>query len=126
MRLAIDHGLLPLPVRLIATAAASLALIAFGFVKARDARHRVFGLALQGGGFALLYLVAYFMLTRYAMIGQGPAFAAFAALGVGCVALAARQDGPALAVLGLSGAFLAPLLAGGSAPTPLPLFLYFT
>jgi uncharacterized membrane protein len=126
LRLAIDHGLLPVPVRLIVTAVASLALIAFGIVKARDARHRVFGLALQGGGFALLYLVAYFMLSRYAMIGQGPAFAAFAALGVGCVALAARQDGPALAVFGLSGAFLAPLLAGGSAPTPLPLFLYFT
>ncbi len=126
LRLAIDHGLLPVPVRLIATAAASLALIVFGIAKARDARHRVFGLALQGGGFALLYLVAYFMLTRYALIGQGPAFVAFAALGVGCVALAARQDGPALAVLGLSGAFLAPLLAGGSAPTPLPLFLYFT
>ncbi len=126
LRLAIDHGLLPVPVRLIVTAVASLALIAFGIAKARDARHRVFGLALQGGGFALLYLVAYFMLSRYAMIGQGPAFAAFAALGVSCVALAARQDGPALAVFGLSGAFLAPLLAGGSAPTPLPLFLYFT
>ena len=126
LRLAIDHGLLPVPVRLIATAVAAIALIAFGITKARDARHRVFGLALQGGGFALLYLVGYFMLTRYAMIGQGPAFAAFAALGVGCVALAARQDGPALAVLGLSGAFLAPVLAGGDAQTPLPLFLYFT
>lgn len=74
----------------------------------------------------MLYLVGYFMLTRYAMIGQGPAFAAFAALGVGCVALAARQDGPVLAVLGLSGAFLAPVLAGSETQTPLPLFLYFT
>jgi uncharacterized membrane protein len=126
LRLAIDHGLLPVPVRLIATAIAGIALIAFGIAKARVAKHRVFGLALQGGGFALLYLVGYFMLTRYAMIGQGPAFAAFAALGVGCIALAARQDGPALAVLGLSGAFLAPVLAGGDAQTPLPLFLYFT
>ena len=126
LRLAIDHGLLPVPVRLIATAVAAISLIAFGIAKVRDARHRVFGLALQGGGFALLYLVGYFMLTRYAMIGQGPAFAAFAALGFGCVALAARQDGPALAVLGLSGAFLAPVLAGGDAQTPLPLFLYFT
>jgi uncharacterized membrane protein len=60
------------------------------------------------------------------MIGQGLAFAAFAALGIGCIALAARQDGPALAVLGLSGAFLAPVLAGGDAQTLLPLFLYFT
>ena len=126
LRLAIDHGLLPVPLRLIATAVAGIALIAFGLTKARDACHRVFGLALQGGGFALLYLVGYFMLTRHAMIGQGPAFAGFAALGVGCVVLAARQDGPALAVLGLSGAFLAPVLAGGHAPTPLPLFLYFT
>ena len=126
LRLVIDHGLLPVPVRLIAAAVAGIALIAFGIAKARDARHRVFGLALQGGGFALLYLVGYFMLTRYAMIGQGPAFAAFAALGVGCVALAARQDGPVLAVLGLSGAFLAPVLAGSETQTPLPLFLYFT
>jgi uncharacterized membrane protein len=126
LRLAIDHGLLPVQVRLIATAVAGIALIAFGMTKARVAKHRVFGLALQGGGFALLYLVGYFMLTRYAMIGQGLAFAAFAALGVGCIALAARQDGPALAVLGLSGAFLAPVLAGGDAQTPLPLFLYFT
>lgn len=125
LRLAIDHGLLPVPVRLIATAVAGIALIVFGMTRARLARHRVFGLALQGGGFALLYLVGYFMLTRYAMIGQGLAFAAFAALGIGCVALAARQDGPALAVLGLSGAFLAPVLAGGNAQTPLPLFLYF-
>jgi len=126
LRLAIDHGLLPVPVRLIATGVAGIALIAFGIAKARVAKHRVFGLALQGGGFALLYLIGYFMLTRYAMIGQGPAFAAFAALGVGCIALAARQDGPVLAVLGLSGAFLAPVLAGGDAQTPLPLFLYFT
>ena len=125
LRLAIDHGLLPVPVRLIATAVAGIALIAFGMTKVRVARHRVFGLALQGGGFALLYLVGYFMLTRYALIGQGLAFAAFATLGVGCVALAARQDGPALAVLGLSGAFLAPVLASGSAQMPLPLFLYF-
>lgn len=126
LRLAIDHGLLPVPIRLIATAVVGIVLIAFGMTKARVAKHRVFGLALQGGGFALLYLVGYFMLTRYAMIGQGLAFAAFAALGVGCIALAARQDGPALAVLGLSGAFLAPVLAGGNAQTPLPLFLYFT
>jgi uncharacterized membrane protein len=126
LRLAIDRGLLPVPFRLFATAVAGIGLIAFGIAKARVAKHRVFGLALQGGGFALLYLVGYFMLTRYAMIGQVPAFTAFAALGVGCIALAARQDGPALAVLGLSGAFLAPVLAGGDAQTPLPLFLYFT
>ena len=125
LRLAAEYGLFPIPVRLFLTAAAGIGLIAFGFAKTRDGEHRAFGLSLQGGGFALLYLVTYFMLGRYAMIGQGLAFALFAAFGVACVAMAAKQDGPALAVLGLSGAFLAPVLAGGRADTPLPLFSYF-
>jgi uncharacterized membrane protein len=125
LRLAAEYGFLPIPVRLFFAAAAGAGLIVFGFSKARDGIHRAFGLSLQGGGFALLYLVVYFMLGRYAMIGQGLAFGLFAAFGVGCVAMAARQDGPALAVLGLAGAFLAPLLAGGNADTPLPLFTYF-
>lgn len=125
LRLAAEYGLFPVPVRLFLAAAAAVGLIGFGFAKVRDDTHRVFGLSLQGGGFALLYLVAYFMLARYAMIGQGLAFSLFAAFGVACVTLAAKQDGPALAVLGLASAFLAPLLAGGNADTPLPLFSYF-
>lgn len=129
LKLAAEHGLMPLPLRLFLAAVAGIGLIVFGVSKVRGDTHththRTFGLAIQGGGFALLYLVAYFMLERQAMIGQGLAFALFAALGVVCVAMAARQDGPALAVLGLSGAFLAPVLAGGNADTPLPLFSYF-
>ncbi len=125
LRLAAEYGLMPVSLRLFLAAAGGVGLIAFGYAKVRDGARRDFGLAAQGGGFALLYVVAYFMLARYAMIGAGPAFSAFAALGVACVLLAARQDGPALAVLGLSGAFLAPVLAGGHAETPLPLFSYF-
>ncbi|RLJ62673.1 DUF2339 domain-containing protein [Sulfurisoma sediminicola] len=125
LKLAAEYGLMPVPLRLFVAAAAGVALIVFGVAKVRDETHRTFGLAIQGGGFALLYLVGYFMLERYAMIGQGPAFGLFAVLGVACVFLAAKQDGPALAVLGLSGAFLAPVLAGGRADSPLPLFSYF-
>jgi uncharacterized membrane protein len=125
LRLAAEYGMFPVPVRLFLAAAAAIGLIGFGFAKVRDATHRVFGLSLQGGGFALLYLVAYFMLARYTMIGQGLAFVLFALLGVTCVVMAAKQDGPALAVLGISGAFLAPVLAGGGSDTPLPLFSYF-
>jgi uncharacterized membrane protein len=130
LRLAAEYGFLPPSLRLLLGAVAGVAMIAFGFRKVLpddegQAPHRTFGLALQGGGFALLYLVVYFMLARYLMIGAGPAFALFAALGVACVLLAARQDGPALAVLGLSGAFVAPVMAGGHSDTPLPLFLYF-
>ncbi len=125
LKLAAEQGLMPLPLRLFLAAVAGIGLIVFGVAKVRGATHRTFGLAIQGGGFAMLYLVAYFMLERQAMIGQSLAFGLFAALGVICVAMAARQDGPALAALGLSGAFLAPVLAGGNTDTPLPLFSYF-
>lgn len=125
LRLAAEYGLFPIPVRLLLAAAAGIGIIGFGFVKVRNEEHRAFGLALQGGGFALLYLVIYFMLTRYSMMGQQAAFFLFGVLGVTCVHMAAKQDGPALAVLGLSGAFLAPVLAGGRADTPLLLFSYF-
>lgn len=125
LRLAAEYGLMPVPLRLFVAAAGGIALIVFGVAKVRDGTHRTFGLSLQGGGFALLYLVGYFMLERYAMIGQGFAFALFAAFGIACIFLAARQDDPGLAVLGLSGAFLAPVMAGGHADSRLPLFSYF-
>lgn len=128
LKLAAEYGLVPVPLRLFLAAALGVGLIVFGVAKVRDSarpQHRTFGLAIQGGGFALLYLVGYFMLARYAMIGEGMAFGLFALIGVACVLMAARQDGPALAVLGLSGAFLAPVLAGGRADSPLGLFSYF-
>lgn len=125
LRLVVEYGLFPVPLRLFLAAAGGVGLIAFGLRKATDPQRQNFGLAIQGGGFALLYLVVYFMLARYAMLGAGAAFALFAVLGVACVAFAARQDGPALAVFGMTGAFLAPLLAGGRVDSPLLLFSYF-
>jgi len=125
LRLVVEYGWFPVPLRLFLAAAGGVGLIAFGLRKATDPQRQNFGLAIQGGGFALLYLVVYFMLARYAMLGAGAAFALFAVLGVSCVAFAARQDGPALAVFGMTGAFLAPLLAGGRADSPLLLFSYF-
>lgn len=129
LKLAVDYGLVPVRLRLALAAALGLAMIGFGLNRVRNperTEHRTFGLALQGGGFAVLYLTGYFALARYALIGNEAAFVLFAAVGVVCVLLAARQDDAALAVFGLSGAFLAPVLAGSRADSPLGLFLYFT
>ena len=130
-RLAVEYGWLPVPVRLGGAALAGGALILFGWNRYRAALTDVavdarlhFAWAIQGGGFALLYLVVYFMLARYALLSHTVSFALFALLGAACVLLAARQNGAWLAIFGLAGAFLAPVLAGGQSPTPLPLFLY--
>lgn len=125
LRLAAQYGLLPVPLRLAATAAAAVAMIWFGRDRFRRGTHLMFGFALQGGGFALLYLVVYFMLARYQMVGAAPAFLAFAVIGAVCVLFAARQDAQSLAALGISGAFLAPILASTGSGNHVVLFSYY-
>ncbi|MDO9220751.1 MAG: DUF2339 domain-containing protein [Thiobacillus sp.] len=111
LKMAADYGMFPPSVRLLMAALAGVALIAFGHNRARQSAQQAFGFAVQGGGFALLYLSLYFAFSRYAYIDATLAFGGFALLGVGCALLAMRQDSPALAWLGLSGAFFAPALA---------------
>lgn len=139
LKLAADYGLFPPSLRLVAAAVAGLALIWAGASPAAGGAFRPawlfrvtemsfatrsgFGFALEGGGFGLLYLATFFALEYYAYIDPATAFLAFAGLGVACVALALRQEGEALALLGLSGAFLAPPLAGGEG-NHLILFVY--
>ena len=131
LRLAAEYGLMPIQLRLMLGAVAGIAMILFGWTRVQKAEQleqktqRMFGLALQGGGFAILYLIVYFMLARYALLGNVAAFALFAALGVGCVLLAAKQDGELLAVFGIAGAFVAPVLAASGGGDPTLLFAYF-
>jgi uncharacterized membrane protein len=124
LKLAAEFGVLPAEARLGIAALFGVALGVLGWRK--RAGHEMFGFALQGGGVAVLYLVVYFALTRYALIGTTAAFALFVVLGVGGMLLAAIQDGRSLAVLGLVGAFLAPILASSDAGSHVVLFSYFT
>ena len=131
LRLAAEYGLMPVQLRLLLGAVWGVAMIVFGWTRTQAATapeqkaQRIFGLALQGGGFAILYLLVYFMLARYALLGDGAAFVLFALLGVACVLLAAKQEGELLAVSGIAGAFLAPVLAAAGGGDPTMLFAYF-
>jgi uncharacterized membrane protein len=124
LKLAAEFGVLPAEARLGLAALFGVALGVIGWRK--RAGHEMFGFALQGGGVAVLYLVVYFALTRYALIGTTAAFVLFVLLGVGGMLLAAVQDGRSLAVLGLVGAFLAPILASSDTGNHVVLFSYFT
>jgi uncharacterized membrane protein len=124
LKLAAEFGVLPAGARLGLAALFGMALGVLGWRK--RAGHEMFGFALQGGGVAVLYLVVYFALTRYALIGTTAAFLLFVLLGVGGMLLAAVQDGRSLAVLGLVGAFLAPILASSDTGSHVVLFSYFT
>lgn len=125
LKMAADYGMFPPAVRLLMAALAGVVLIAFGYNRAQKNEQQAFGFALQGGGFALLYLSLYFAFSRYGYVGAIPAFIGFALLGVGCAWLAMRQDSQVLAGLGLSGAFLAPALASTGGNQYVILFSHF-
>ncbi len=123
LKLAAEYGVLPIEARLGIAAVFGVGLSVLGWLKRKS--HVMFGLAMQGGGVGLLYLVAYFALARYQLIDNELAFGIFALLGVIGVLLAAIQDGRSLAVLGLTGAFLAPVLASSPTGSHVTLFSYF-
>jgi uncharacterized membrane protein len=125
LKLAVDMGLFPISVWLMLGALAAIALSVFGYHRAQQPEHRMFGLAMQGGGLGVLYLLVYFMLGRYQIIGETLAFILFTLIGVSCVLLAARQDGRSLAMLGISGAFLSPIMVANSGGSQITLFSYF-
>ncbi len=126
LKLAVEHGMFPVPVRFLLGAVGAVGMTMFGWSRAQTEQHRMFGFALQGGGFGILYLIVYFMLTRHDMITPTWAFIAYTLLGVSCTLMAAKQDSVSLAVLGISGAFLSPVLAVNNGGSHVTLFSYFT
>lgn len=125
LKLAVDMGMFPISVRLMLGALAAIVMSVFGYHRAQRDTHRMFGQALQGGGMGTLYLLVYFMLSRYQLIGETLAFILFTLIGVVGVLLAARQDARSLAALGIAGAFLSPVLASSFGGSQITLFSYF-
>lgn len=125
LKLAVDMGLFPISVRLMLGGLAAIGMSIFGYNRAQVPAYRMFGQALQGGGMAIQYLLVYFMLERYHMLSTTPAFILFTLIGVSCILLAARQDARVLAVLGISGAFLSPVMVANSGGSEAILFSYF-
>ena len=94
--------------RLVAVTLFGLALLAIGW----RLRHKnpVYGLSLQGGAVAVLYLTTYASFAVYDVLPAAPAAVAVLAVTVGAGFLSVAQDSPPLAVLGIIGGFLAPVL----------------
>jgi len=124
LKFAYDRGLMPPQLRIAGVAALALGLSVLGW-RLRDTR-RLYGLVIQGVASGLAYLDVYFALKVYGFVGVAPAFALFTALGLVTTVLAVRQDASSLAVFGLTGAFLAPLLASTGSGNPVVLFSYYT
>ena len=110
VRYAVEQGVLSVELRLAFAAAVGAALVGIGW-RLRDGTPG-FGLTLQGGGVAVLYLTVYSAYAFYGLIPSLAAIVLMALVAVGCGVLAVVQDAPGLAVLGVTGGFAAPVVAG--------------
>ena len=123
IRQAAEVGYLPIAARLALAAVVGVGLIGLGWRLRRGTPG--FGLTVQGGGVAVLYLTVY---AAYALYGLVPSLAAIglmAAVALACGALAVVQDAPGLAVLGVAGGFAAPVLAGTAEGNHVLLLAYY-
>ena len=125
LKYAIDRELVivSLEVRLLAVAAAGIALLAIGWhLRKKD---RVYALSLQGGGVGILFLTTFAALQLWQLLPAGLAFVLLVTLTVLTGALAVMQNSRSLAILGVIGGFLAPILASTGQGNHVVLFGYY-
>ncbi len=85
-----------------------------------------FGLSLIGGGIAVLYFASFAAFQIYHLFGQMPSFSIMVMITMLACALAVRYDTKWLAVLGLVGGFLTPILLSTGQDNQIALMTYMT
>ena len=123
-RYAAAAGLFPIELRLALVALFGIALLGVGF--RTRVRRPEFGLPLQGGGIAVIYLTVFAAARFYDLVPLAPAFALMVVVCALACALALLQDSQGLAGAAFAGGFATPLLLGGDGADPLIPFGYYT
>ena len=130
VRYTIEQGFFGPGVRILMGAILAAALIAAGeFLRRQESRASAdkfavsIPAALTAAGTVAAFGTIYAAHALYGFIGSGPALVLLGATGVGAM-FAAALHGPALAGLGLAGAFATPLLVETHAPTAWPVVIY--
>ena len=108
---------------LIAVAVFGVLLLIVGW---RFQRERpVYGLSLQGGGIATLYLATYAAFAGYDVLTAPLALIFVVLITIGAGILGVAQDSRSLAVLGIIGGFLAPVLSYSDSEDYVVVFIYY-
>jgi uncharacterized membrane protein len=123
LKYAYEHSHLPIEARLTAIALGGAVMAAIGW-RLRSTKP-VYALAMQGGGIGVLYLTAFGAFRLFGVLPAEAAFFLLLALAVFSVVLAVLQDSLSLAILAVSGGFLAPVLASTGQGSHVMLFSYY-
>lgn len=125
LKYAIDHQLLrfPIELRLLMIAGGAMAVIMIGW--RLRIRRRIYALSLQGGGVGVLFLTIYAAFRVWQLLPPTLAFVMLVVLTVFCGILALMQNSRTLAILGIAGGFLAPILVSMGQGDHVLLFSYY-
>jgi uncharacterized membrane protein len=123
LKLAIDYGWVGPGERVLIGVATGLLFLAFGRYLIHRAYHAT-ATILVGGGLAILYFSLYAAFAFYSLIGQGPAFAFMILVTAIAVALSLKFDSRSIALFGLLGGFLTPIMLSTGTNSFVPLCLY--
>ncbi len=120
-----DNNLVPPALRAVAGFAAGLALLAGGVVMSRK-NFPALSQTLCATGVVVLYAVTFacHALFRFAFFGPLPTFLLMALITIVAFLLAARLNALVVAILGMLGGFLTPILLSTGQDNPLGLFGY--
>lgn len=119
-----ERNLIPIEFRLLGVCLGAMGLLAFGW-RLRQSR-MAYALILQGGGIGLLYLTIFAALRLYNLLPPWLALLLLVGMSLFSATLAVLQDARVLAVVGISGGFLAPVLASTGGGNHVMLFSYYT
>ena len=120
-----DNNLVPPEVRVAIGYVLGLGLLVGGLWLARK-DYRVLGQTLCATGVVVLYANVFGSTALYHLIGPMPAFGLMTLVTATAFVLAVQMDAQVVAVLGLFGGFLTPMLLSTGQDNPLGLFGYLT
>ena len=118
-----EQGWLSVEMRYAGVGLAGIVLQVIGW-RLRESR-RTYGLVLQGGAVAVLYLTIFAAMRLNQLIPPEAGFALLVAVVVFSAMLAVLQDAQILAAAGAAGGFAAPILASTGGEHHVALFSYF-
>ncbi len=120
---AIQGGFIPIELRLAGAFLIGTILIFIGWKLTKD--RPGYGLTLQGGGIAILYLTIFAGFRLYDLIDAQTAFIFLVVITILGTAIAILQNAQSLAVISLLGGFMAPVITSTGSGDHVALFSYY-
>ena len=123
LKFAVERELLSPEIRLIGATLGALSMLVIGW--RLRLRRQAYALVLQGGGIGILYVTVFAALKLYSLLPAGASLVLLIAIVTFAALLAILQDARTLAIVGVVGGFLAPILTATGSGNHVMLFSYY-